>query len=82
MAKKPQRRKIIKFRPIPTNCEFCKAKKNPDYKDVNTLKKYMSDRAKIMPKTRTGLCSKHQRRVAIEIKRARSLGLLPFTSSL
>lgn len=82
MAKKPQRRKIIKFRPIPTNCEFCKGKKTPDYKDVNTLKKYMSDRAKIMPKTRTGLCSKHQRRVAIEIKRARSLGLLPFTSSL
>jgi small subunit ribosomal protein S18 len=54
----------------------------PDYKDIDTLRKYMTDRAKIMPKSRTGLCSKHQRRVAIEIKRSRSLGLLPFTSGL
>ena len=82
MAKKSSRRKVIKLRPIPTNCEFCKAKKVPDYKETNTLMKYMTDRAKIMPKSRTGLCSKHQRRVAIEIKRSRSLGLLPFTSSL
>ena len=82
MAKKSSRRKVIKLRPIPTNCEFCKAKKVPDYKETNTLMKYMTDRAKIMPKSRTGLCSKHQRRVAIEIKRSRMIGLLPFTSSL
>ncbi|MFH1971809.1 MAG: 30S ribosomal protein S18 [Patescibacteria group bacterium] len=82
MAKKSSRRKVIKLRPIPTNCEFCKAKKVPDYKETNTLSKYMTDRAKIMPKSRTGLCSKHQRRIAIEIKRSRMIGLLPFTSSL
>ena len=82
MAKKSSRRKIIKLRPIPTNCEFCHGKKLPDYKDISTLRKYMTDRAKIMPKSRTGLCSKHQRRVAIQIKRSRNLGLLPFTSSL
>ena len=82
MAKKTSRRKVIKFRPIPTNCEFCKEKKIPDYKDYKNLQKYMTDRGKIMPKTRTGLGAKHQRRIAVEIKRARSLGLLPFTSGL
>ena len=82
MAKKSSRKKVIKFRPIPTNCEFCKQKFAPDYKDYERLQRYMTDRAKIMPKIRTGLCAKHQRRLAVEIKRARSLGLLPFTSSL
>lgn len=80
--RKSSRRKIVKFRPVARNCVYCKEKRSPDYKNYGELSRYLTDRAKIMPKTRTGLCAKHQRRVAIEIKRARHLGLLPFTASL
>jgi|WetSurSiteA1Bulk_404760.scaffolds.fasta_scaffold00907_10 small subunit ribosomal protein S18 len=77
-----RRSQIRKLRPVSINCPFCKEDRTPDYKDYETLRKYITERAKILPKTRTGLCAKHQRRVAIEVKRARHLGLLPFTGSL
>ena len=82
--KKTSKRKsqIRKLRPVPVNCGYCKEKREPDYKKHEDLARFITDRAKIMPKTRTGLCAKHQRRVAKEIKRARSLGLLPFTAGL
>jgi small subunit ribosomal protein S18 len=51
----------------------------PDYKDVDTLRRFMTDRAKIRPRRQTGLTSKHQRLLARQIKRARHLALLPFT---
>jgi len=51
----------------------------PDYKDVDTLRRFMTERAKIRPRRQTGLTSKHQRLVARQIKRARQLALLPFT---
>lgn len=72
----------IKFKPVPTNCSFCKQKLTPSYKDYTNLGKFISDRAKIIGKARTGVCSKHQRVLGGEIKRARHLGLLPFTPSL
>ena len=50
-----------------------------NYKDVDTLRRFMTDRAKIRPRRQTGLTSKHQRQLAREIKRARYLALLPFT---
>lgn len=62
----------------PKNCPFCKGKNSPDYKNPEVLKNYLSERGKIVGKDRSGLCSKHQRKLAVEIKRARSLGLLPF----
>lgn len=64
------------------NCPFCKGKTDPDYKNYNDLAKFITDRAKIINKSRTGVCAKHQRRLAQAIKRARILGLLPFTGSL
>lgn len=84
MAKKKEtkRRRIIKEAPVPRNCPFDKSGTNPDYKDVETLKKYMSDRAKVLGKDRTGLCAKHQRRMSVAIKRARHLGLLPYIPSV
>jgi small subunit ribosomal protein S18 len=84
MAKKPIRKKRGQRyeRPVATNCPFCKEKVDPDYKKYAELGRYMTDRAKIIAKSRSGLCAKHQRRLAIEIKRARYLGLLPFTVSL
>jgi small subunit ribosomal protein S18 len=50
-----------------------------DYKDVDALRRFMTDRAKIRPRRQTGLTSKHQRMLARQIKRARYLALLPFT---
>jgi len=51
----------------------------PNYKDVDTLRRFMTDRAKIRPRRQTGLTSKNQRLLARQIKRARHLALLPFT---
>ncbi|MBI2022550.1 30S ribosomal protein S18 [Candidatus Daviesbacteria bacterium] len=59
-------------------CFFCEAKKDPDFTDSASLRKFMSDRARIMPKAKTGICSKHQRVVTRQIKYARHLSLLPF----
>lgn len=51
----------------------------PSYKDIDTLKKFLSDRAKIRPRRQTALSSKNQRKLAREIKRARHMALLPYT---
>ncbi|MBI2334894.1 30S ribosomal protein S18 [Candidatus Daviesbacteria bacterium] len=59
-------------------CQFCQTKSRPSYTDTAGLKRFLTDRAKIVPKSRSGLCSKHQRFLGREIKHARHLGLLPF----
>lgn len=59
-------------------CLFCQSKKAPGYSDMVTLKRFISDRSKILPKSRSGVCSKHQRAVSVNIKYARHLSLLPF----
>jgi small subunit ribosomal protein S18 len=84
MAKKKdnkKRRKIVEV-VVPRNCIYCKSGSAPDYKDSEALAKYLSDRAKIQGKGRTGICAKHQRRISVAIKRARHLALLPFIPSL
>lgn len=68
------------FKPVATNCPFCHTKTNPDFKQVEVLKNYISERGKIVGKDHTGLCTKHQSRMTTEIKRARFLALLPFVS--
>ena len=50
-----------------------------DYKDTKTLSRFVTDRGKIVPKRNSGLCAKWQRRVALAIKRARFMGLLPYS---
>lgn len=60
-------------------CHFCKSKEKPSYTDTNLLRRFTTDRAKIVPRAKSGLCSKHQRGVTREIKYARHLALLPFT---
>lgn len=63
-------------------CQFCVDKiDRVDYKDVPRLRRFVSDRAKIEPRRKTGTCAKHQRSLGVAIKRARHLALLPFTSS-
>ncbi len=61
-------------------CSFCAdGMKVVDYKDIAKLRQYISDRGKIEPRRRTGICAKHQRALAQAIKRARYLALLPYT---
>ncbi|WP_066506798.1 30S ribosomal protein S18 [Abyssisolibacter fermentans] len=74
MAKKNFRRKK-------KVCNFCVDKvDNVDYKDINKLKKYITERGKILPRRITGTCAKHQRQVTKAIKRARIIALLPYTA--
>lgn len=61
-------------------CAFCVDKVTDiDYKDINRLKKYITERGKILPRRISGNCARHQRRLTIAIKRARIMALLPFT---
>jgi len=63
----------------PKMCHFCINQINEiDYKQVQLLQKYVSGYARIVPKRRSGLCSKHQRKVTQAIKRARVMAILPF----
>lgn len=62
-------------------CGFCVDKvESIDYKDVARLRRYISERAKILPRRVTGTCARHQRELTVAIKRARHLALLPFSS--
>ena len=59
-------------------CQLCLGK-TIDYKDVEIVRKYINDKGKILPRRVTGACAKHQRIVATEIKKARYMGLIPYT---
>jgi small subunit ribosomal protein S18 len=62
-------------------CSFCVDKADfIDYKDVAKLRRFISERGKILPRRVTGTCAAHQRQLTVAIKRARHLALLPFSS--
>ena len=62
-------------------CGFCVDKvEYIDYKDISRLRRFVSERAKILPRRVTGTCAAHQRALTTAIKRARQLALLPYTS--
>ena len=62
-------------------CQICADKiEHIDYKDTARLRKYISERSKILPRRITGTCAKHQRQVTIAVKRARQIALLPYNS--
>ena len=62
-------------------CVFCVNKvQHIDYKDVATLRRFTSERGKILPRRMMGTCAKHQRQLSIAIKRARAIALLPYVS--
>ena len=68
-------------RPRKKVCAFCMEKiENIDYKDIDKLRRYMSERAKIVPRRVTGTCAQHQRKLTVAIKRARHIALLPYVS--
>ena len=69
----PRRRKKV--------CVFCGKENNQiDYKDVAKLRKYVSERGKILPRRITGNCAKHQRALTVAVKRARHLALMPYVA--
>jgi len=59
-------------------CYMCTGKQI-DYKDVETLRRYVNEKGKILPRRVTGACARHQRHIAEQIKRARAIALLPYT---
>ena len=59
-------------------CVFCGKDNVIDYKDINKLKRYISERGKILPRRITGNCAKHQRALTVAIKRARHIALMPY----
>lgn len=67
----------------PRECQFCiDHNAKIDYKLTEVLRRYVTDEGKIRPRRQTGVCAKHQRELAIAIKRARHIALLPFTGEL
>ena len=68
----PHRRKKV--------CVLCGKDNVIDYKDVNKLKRYISERGKILPRRITGNCAKHQRALTVAIKRARHVALMPYVT--
>jgi small subunit ribosomal protein S18 len=71
-----------RFSPRRKVCQFCvDGIQHVDYKDLARLRRHIGERGKIEPRRKLGTCAKHQRSVTVAIKRARYIGLLPFTSS-
>jgi len=76
----PGRKQFFRRRKV---CKFCEEKIDViDYKEMRVLSQFVSERGKILPRRLTGTCSPHQRLLAVAIKRARNIALLPFASSL
>lgn len=70
-----------RFRRRPRNCQFCAEKITTlDYKQVDLVKRYVTEAGKIRSRRETGNCAKHQRMVARAVKRARHMALVPFAS--
>ena len=74
----PMKRRVVRRRK--KVCAFCADKTTAgiDYKDVNKLKRYVSERGKILPRRITGNCAKHQRALTVAVKRARHVALMPY----
>ena len=77
---RPQRRSR-RYVSRPKICQFCVEKSTViNYKNIELLRRFITEQGKIRPRRQTGTCAKHQRQLAQEIKRARHIALLPFTS--
>ncbi|MCL2067194.1 MAG: 30S ribosomal protein S18 [Treponema sp.] len=61
-------------------CKFCTQKMKIDYKEADTLRRFITERGKILPRRITGTCAKHQRALALAIKQARTIALLPYVA--
>lgn len=64
---------------IPRKCSFCKEQKEPVFSETEVLKRFLTERGKIIGRARSGLCATHQRHLTLAVKHARHLALLSFT---
>ena len=72
-----------RFYSRPRECQFCTDKSiTIDYKNIELLRRYVTDEGKIRPRRQTGTCAKHQRALAVAVKRARHVALLPFSGEV
>jgi small subunit ribosomal protein S18 len=77
-----QRRQRTAPPPRRRSCYFCKEKvEEVDYKNYNQLRRYISEKGKIRSRRITGTCRRHQKQVAVAVKRAREIALLPYVSN-
>ena len=76
--KKTRKNNVRKKRKIP-NCYYCESNDIPNYKDTLVLRRFITERGKIVPASRSGVCSKHQRSLSGEIKKSRFMALIPYT---
>ncbi len=74
-SKKKSRQKLTRFK---KNCVFCKRNLEIDYKDLDLIRRALTNRGKIKSRRITGVCAKHQRKLTKEIQRARFLNLVPY----
>ena len=80
----PRRKRSLRDAPLTRrrNCYFCKNKIDEvDYKNANQLRRYVSEKGKIRSRRITGACRRHQRQVALAVKRAREMALLPYATT-
>jgi len=77
--KKTKKSRKFKRTPVAKNCYFTETGTKPDYKEVLVLRRFINERGKILPQKYTGLTAKNQRLLAVEIKKARYMGLLAYT---
>ncbi len=63
---------------VRSRCYFCEKGIEPDFRQEDILIRFLTKRGKIRPRTRSGMCSRHQRKLSLEVKRGRNLGLLPY----
>jgi small subunit ribosomal protein S18 len=81
MSEQSFRRPRRRFVSRPKTCQFCSDSEiKIDYKNVDLLRRFVTDEGKIRPRRQTGTCAKHQRAVAAAVKRSRHIALLPYTS--
>ncbi len=74
---KPRKKVLMNLK-----CFFCESKKEPNYLDIDEIKRFVTERGRILNRSYSGVCSKHQKRLAVSIKRARHLALLPFKGGI
>ncbi|MFA6007431.1 MAG: 30S ribosomal protein S18 [Candidatus Shapirobacteria bacterium] len=79
-SSRKDRNKLIKLKGRGKDCAFCKGKIDPNWRDYEKLKEYLSPRCRILSAQASGVCMKHQRKLSQVIKEARELALLPYTT--
>jgi len=79
---KSKSRKRMQKNIAPKQCYYCAEKKELDFMDTVILKRFLTERGKIIPRSRNGLCAKHQRNLSDSVKYARHLALLSFVAKI